>query len=98
SWGAPAGFSLVSRQDTNPSNEAVLSAQLVSATGSYAATQTLTTPAWAKGIVASFQAGSAPAPTPTPSPSPAPSPTPSPPPSPSPSPLAGLPIRPLNSW
>ena len=95
-WGAPSGFSLVNKQDSNPVSEAILSAQVVSATGSYAATQTLTTPAWAKGIVASFQASGAPAPTPSPTPSlsPAPSATPIP----TPAPVSGLSIQAPNSW
>src|SRR5207245_10449741 len=82
--------------DANPVTEAILSAQVVSATGSYAATQTLTTPAWAKGFVASFQASGAPAPTPslTPSLSPAPSATPIP----TPAPVSGLSIQAPNSW
>jgi len=106
SWGAPGGFSLVNKQDSNTVSEAILSAQVVSAAGSYGASQALTTPAWAKGIVASFTdpSGGAPAPSPTPNATPTPTPTPSPSPSvtptpaPAPSPVAGLSIQPLNSY
>ena len=85
-WSAPVGFSLVNRDDTNTSNESILSAQVISLPAIYSVTQLVAPAAWSKGIIASFRVADAPAPSPTPTPTPAPAPNPTPAPTPTPSP------------
>src|SRR3989441_3413782 len=75
-WGAPIGFSLVDKDDTNTSSESILSDQVVSLPAIYSVTQNVAPAAWSKGIIASFQLAAAPAPSPTPTPTPTPAPNP----------------------
>jgi len=52
-WGPPAGYTLVNNDDTNTTTETIASWQFnMNATAQV--TQQLTTPAWAKGILAAF--------------------------------------------
>ena len=55
-WGAPSGFTLINREDSNTVDESILSDQVVSTSATYAASEAMTTPAWGKGIIATFSA------------------------------------------